>query len=464
MIRITNARRLGSVLGLLALCLCSLALKSAGENQGRSFVLPNGLKVFLYEKHDLPLFNMALAVDAGSKDETAETNGILHLLEHCILFRGTEFRSGTQVSRDIRLHGAYFNASTGQDLSVYEISLPSEHSDFALRNQKEILFDLALTQADLDEEKAVILEEMSQLEDDPLRRGTDLVMQRLFEGHPYGRPVYGTPEVVRAAKVEDVMAFHAKFFVPNNCALAVVGDFETRAVEEKIREIYGPLNRSDQPKASVSKASLLKKGVSVEEERDVKEAYLFLGYVGPDVNSPEQYAVDVLTEVLGRGVNPLLNLALRSRRDLVQNIGMSYAPGRFGGAIIISLTLDPKNLAAASREAINYLRRARDENYSKDDFAGDDRFYVFDFLGGAKNQIRFSAEQAEESGLTLASSLARFMLLNERENPGRFLDHISRTSSGDLRKAAAQYFGRGECVIVSIVPKRAAKRSRPGPE
>jgi zinc protease len=458
--RIREARRIGIVLSILGLSLFPFSQASQEENPGRSFVLPNGLKVFLYEKHDLPLLNISIAVNAGSKDETEETNGIAHLLEHCILFRGTELRSGTQVSRDIRSHGAYFNANTGQDLALFEISLPSEHADFALRNQKEILFDFALTQADLDEEKAVILEEMNQMEDDPQRHGTDLVLQRLFEGHPYGLPVYGRADVIRAARVEELKAFYAKYFVPNNCALAVVGDFRIPELEEKIREIYGPLKKSDLPAAPIPKAGLLRKSVTVQEEKDVKEAYLFIGYIGPDFNHPDQFAMDVLTEVLGRGVNPLLNLALRSRRDLVQNLNMIYLPGRFGGAVVISLTLEPKNLTTATREAVNYLKKSHTENFSRDDFAGADKYSVFDFLGNAKNQIRFSAEQAEESGLTLASSLVRFMLQNERENPGRFLDHIAKISSGDLRKAASLYFGRTEGVIVSIVPKKPAKGSK----
>ncbi|MGZ7046109.1 MAG: M16 family metallopeptidase [Candidatus Aminicenantales bacterium] len=462
MTRLHEARRIG-VLLLPILILYSLPRLTPAppeENPGRSFVLENGLRVFLYEKHGLPLVNIAVAVNAGSKDETAETNGFVHLLEHCLLFRGTARRSAAEISHDIRSHGAYYNANTGQDLAVFEISLPAEHADFALRNQKEILFDFGLSQADLDQEKPVVLEEMNQMEDDPQRHGTDLLMQRLFEGHPYGRPVPGRPDVVRAARVEEIEAFHRKYFIPNNCALAVVGDFRIPEMEGKIREIFGSLKRSDFAPPTIPKAGLLAKNVLFQEEKDVQEAYLFIGCVGPDYNHPDQFAMDVLTETLGRGVNPLLNLALRSRRDLVQNLNMTYVPGRFGGAVVVSLRLDPKNVPAAARETVNYLRRCRGENFSRDDIAGDAKYDAFDFLGSAKNQIRFSAEQAEESGLALASSLARFILENERENPGRFLDHIANTTSGDLRKAAAAYLSRGEYVTVAIVPKKTDKSAK----
>ena len=461
MTRLNETRRIGALLPILILLsLPRLSPAPQEENPGRSFVLENGLRVSLYEKHSLPLVSISAAVNLGSKDETAETNGIVHLLEHCLLFRGTTRRSAAEVSRDIRGHGAYYNANTGQDLVVFEMSLPSEHADFALRNQKEILFDFALSQADLDEEKSIILEEMNHTEDDPQRHGTDLVMQRLFEGHAYGRPVPGRPDVVRAARVEELKEFHGKYFVPNNCALGVVGDFLIPEMEGKIREIYGPLKKSDLAPAKISKAGLLQKSVLFQDEKDVQEAYLFIGCVGPDYNHPDLFAMDLLTETLGRGVNPLLNIALRSRRDLVQNLNMAYVPGRFGGAVVVSLRLDPKNVQAAARETVNYLKKCRGENFSRDDIAGDEKYDAFDFLDSAKNQVRFSAEQAEESGLTLASSLARFMLENERENPGPFLDHIARTTSGDLRKAAAAYFSRGEYVTVAIVPKKPDKPAK----
>ncbi len=443
----------------LSLLLTGPSSSEPAQSASRSFALPNGLRVFLYEKRSYPLVNIALAVDAGSKDETEAGNGLAHLLEHCILFRGTAERSAVEVDRDVRAHGAYLNANTGQDLTVFEISLPSEYADFALRNQREILFGFALTPEALEEEKAVVLEEMAQMEDDPRRRGIDLVLQRLFEGHPYGRPIYGRPETVRAARVEDLKAFHDRYFVPDNCSLAVTGDFAVGEMEARVREVFGSLAASGRPRGVLPKVPLLGKSVALQEKKDVKDAYLVLGFVGPDFNHPDRYAVELLAETLGRGVNPLLNVALRGRRDLVQNVSASYLPGRFGGAVVFVLTLDPKNVAAATREAVAYLRQARDESFSADDFYGEDKYHVFDYLGSAKNRVRFASEQAEESGLAVASSMARFMLLNDRENPGPYLGRIDRTSSGDLRRAAGRYFGRGECVAVTIVPKKSA----PGP-
>ncbi len=116
--------------------LLSPPLTCQEKGETKEFQLGNGMRIFLYERHTIPLVNLAFAFNIGSKDESDETSGLVHMLEHYVLFRGTEFRSGDEISRQIRKHGAYVNAHTEYDLSVFDISLPSQYVDFALSNQK----------------------------------------------------------------------------------------------------------------------------------------------------------------------------------------------------------------------------------------------------------------------------------------------------------------------------------------
>lgn len=447
----TKSRFAGAALIAAGLWLASCPLFAAGP--GRYLVLENGLQVFLYEKRDLPLLHIVTGFGVGAKDETDETNGLVHLLEHCILFRGTSSRSGAEVGADIRLHGAYFNGRTGPDLAVFEISLPSAYTEFALRNQKEVLFDFEATQAEVDREKEVILEEFSQMEDDPERSAVDLVLRSLFPDHPYGRSVYGRREVIAASTSDSLVSFHRTFFVADNCALAVVGDFDAANMERWVREVFGPLPRTGFEPRPVPMAAPLDKSVSRRLERDVREGYLFIAFGAPDYNHADQYAMNVLVEALGRGVNPLLAGHLHSLRDSVQKVSMSYLPRRFGGAAVVSIRAEPKDLRAVERAAVRFLKRAHDLSFSSRDFAGlEASLAAFDYLEMAKNQIRFATGQAEESGLQLAGSLVRHMLLNTRDDAGRYLDGIARVDSSDLRKAASKYLARGEYAAVSVVP------------
>ena len=424
------------------------------KDQTKYFELENGLKVFLYEKHTLPLLNLVFAVDLGTKDESEETSGLVHILEHYILFRGTELRSGSEISRDIRRHGAYFNAHTSLDLATFEMSLPSEYADFALRNQKEILFNLKLSQKELDEEEKVILEELSQIRDDPFKYATSLVYQNLFKDHPYQKPTQGKKEIIEASTVEQIEEFYQKFFVPNNCTLAVVGDFKIEEMEGKVKDIFGDLAKKEISSVKYEIARIPEKTIEIEQEMDINQAYLAIGMIGPDFNHPDQHCIDVITEILGRGLNPMMYSRLRGRRDLVHSVSMGYSAHKYGGAIFIFITLDSKNVGFAKREAIKFLKDTRGMNYSKKDFVGESRMYAFDYLESAKNQIKFRFHRSQETGLNIASSLARYMLLNENEERGGYLDSIEKISSSDLRKVAGQYLSKGRYVIASIFPKK----------
>jgi len=452
-------RRTGSLDAVILCVLLVSAVPIAAAGAERGFVLDNGLRVFLYEKRDVPLVHIVLGFDVGSKDETEETSGLVHLLEHCLLFRGTATRSGAEVGADIRRHGAYVNGNTGQDLAVFEISLPAEHADFGLRNQKDILFAPALTQADLDQEKEVVLEEFSQMEDDPDRTAADLVLQTLFGGHAYGRSVYGRREVIAAASAEALRDFHRRFFVAGNGALAVVGDFDAADMEGRVREVFGALPKTGFTRPAIPMAPPPKQSVSRRVERDVQEGTLVLGFAAPDYNGADRSAMSVLVEALGRGVNPLLSGYLRGQRDSVQSVSMSYLALRYGGAAVVTVKADPRDLKSVERLAVSFLKKAHSASYSKKDYlAPEEEMAAFDYLAMAKNQIRFAVGQAEESGLLLAGSFVRHLLLNTRDHLGSYLDAIDRVDSSDLRKIAARYFGRSESAAISVVPMKDEKK------
>lgn len=455
----TNGKigRAAAVFGILLVC--SLSLLSAPP-RSKSFVLANGLRVVLLEKRGLSLVNISAAVDVGVKDEPSGASGLVHVLEHCILFRGTERRSGAEVGRDVRRNGAYFNAYTGLDLASFEISLPADRVDFGLANQREILFDFDVSADELEKEKEVILEEIRMIADDPWKRASSLVAKALFPGHAYGRPVYGTEADIAALTPERIKEFHAAYFVPGNCALAVVGDLSIEDMEGKVRAVFGPVRGPGPERGGAAarparpvKARLLEKSVEIREEMDVKEAYLAVGFVGPDYNHDDRCTVDLLVEILGRGINPMLNSALRARRNLVQTVSMSYVPLRSGGIVMAVFTLDPKDVRIARSEALAFLRQARNLNFAASDYFGEDRTFAYDFLEAARNQVRFSFRKGAESGLQLASAFARHVILSEGDGRN-FLEAIGRVSSSDLRAAAAEYFSKGDNVVVAIVPKK----------
>ena len=176
--------------------------------------------------------------------------------------------------------------------------------------------------------------------------------------------------------------------------------------------------------------------------------------MNPDYNNKDQYVVDVLAEILGRGVYPLLNQPLRGRRELVETISMGFGAYKYGGIIYIYLTMDPKKILPAKRETIRYLKNVRSLNFSKSDYQGDAQFFALDYLESAKNQIKFRFHQSQEKGLNLALSMAAHFLRSDGTDRGPYITNIENTTSTDMRKAAADFLSKNGYVLLSIVPKK----------
>ncbi|MFQ6038452.1 MAG: M16 family metallopeptidase, partial [Candidatus Aminicenantales bacterium] len=207
-----------------------------------------------------------------------------------------------------------------------------------------------------------------------MRFATSLVYQNLFKDHPYERPIYGKEEVIQTATVDQVLEFHRKYFVPANAALAVVGDIDTAELKKKIQAAFRDLQNNGFQPTAFERVRPLRKSVEIVQEMDVNVGYLVIGTNGPDYNHQDQYAVDVLTEVLGRGIVPVLSYPLRGRRKLAETIAMSYGAYMYGGMITIYLTMEPGRMKAAKRETLNFLKRTRNLNFSKSDYPGEQRF------------------------------------------------------------------------------------------
>jgi zinc protease len=423
-----------------------------------SFQLDNGLKVFLSEKPGLPLINFVLAFDVGSKNETDQTNGLVHILEHSLLFFGSETRTPETIRREIRRHGAYFNAHTGRDLAVFEMSLPSEYAEFGLHHLKDVLFHLSLTQEALDKEKEIILEEINQSDDDPFRTAMSLIHQNIFPDHPYHRPIIGKKRMIENASVRQLQEFYENYFVCSNAALAVVGEFSLPDIENLVNHTFGLEPKSQSTSVHLEMAAPLEKTIEIEKEMDVQQDYLAIGLPAPDYNHQDQYLVDLLIEIFGRGVNPLLYHPLAERRIYPQSLRMGYSAYRYGGVITIYMGLEAGHFNIAKSLVQRYLNTTSKLNYSKTDYMGQASFSAFDFLESAKNRIQYLTETGQEKGLNTAFSLARYMLMNELEERGEYLEKIRKINSTNIRSAAGNYLSRGKEVVIGIIPQ---KKKRP---
>ncbi|MCU0236345.1 MAG: insulinase family protein [Acidobacteria bacterium] len=454
-----KARRLFLCLAwscLVLLCVAGgTAPAAAGERAAsKYFTLDNGLQVLLQEKRDLPLTGMALAIDLGTKDESAETSGYAHLFEHMLLFGSGGGMNSESRLAELRRHGVAHNAHTDHDLMTFEVSCPGAESAWALEQMRQAVFFAELDPRQLESEKRIINEEILQLRDEPAFLGRLLLMEQLFAGHPYGRPVYGDGSTIRAATVETLRAFCAPRLVPGRCALSVIGDFTLAAMEEEVRRNWGALARAAAPAAEVPPPARLEKNSERQIELDVQESHLFIGWLAPDFNDEQRLPFSLLTHILGGGLNPLLNSVLRGNRLLADRVNMSYAPMRSGGMAVLHVTLKEKDIRAAKGEVASFMGRVSSFNFSKEDVLPRDRMYVLDYLESAKNQMEYGNGSFRESTLNLSVACSRYLLLNRTPVRSSYLESVDKVSSSAMRRAAGKFLGGRKWALLAITPLR----------
>lgn len=445
---------IGVLLSVLCLGWASGPVKKPVNN--KLFVLGNGLKVFLEEKTGIPLLHIGFGVNVGSKNETDESSGLVHLLEHLILLGSSNTYSREELVEKVRQSGLFFNAHTSHDLMTFAMSVPSANTDAALDILREKVFNLKLTTEELEKEKKVILEELSQEGDDPVKLSIRLALGALFAGHPYARPVGGEKSILRDARAETLDGFYKKYFVPSNCSIAVVGDFQVDAMEKKIKEIFGKVEITAAVPQDFKTVPPMKKNVEIRRELDINQAHLVVGFIAPGTNHPDKLAMDLMNQVLGGGVNPLLFRPLGGRRRLVESIKIRYITLTYGGAFLIHLVLDARKINSARSKLTAFLKGLRSFKFSKQDHMDRTSPWITDYLVTAKTWMHLAYERFREQGLNMALSYARYMLTHntDEEDQRTYKERLDAVTSTDLQNAAYKYLGGRRYVKVVIVPKK----------
>ena len=325
------------------------------------FTLSNGLTVLLKEDHANKIASVQVWVKTGSIYEDSLLGaGVSHFLEH-MLFKGTERRAGEELTREIQAAGAYINAYTTFDRTVYYIETPSEETGLAI----DILADAALCSIlpveEVAKEREVILREIDMGEDDPDRQVSRALFRNAFREHPYRYPVIGHRELFETLSREDLLTYYQTRYVPNNMALVVVGDFCSSELRDEIEKNFGSHARKRLAIPYVPDEPLQ---LSIREEHLEGEVNVCRGNIAfriPGLAHEDTPGCDILAAILGSGYSSILWQQLRDKRRIVHYIDAScWNPGNVG-FLSINYVCDPDKQLIAQNEILDELTRLGNE-------------------------------------------------------------------------------------------------------
>ncbi len=292
--------------------------------------LANGLTVVTDSMPTVETASLGVWVNAGTRHETPDINGVSHLLEH-MAFKGTERRSAQSIAEEIEAVGGHLNAYTSREHTAYYAKVLKEDVGLALDIIADILQHSTLDPAELSREQAVVVQEISQAIDTPDDIVFDYFQATAFPDQAVGRPVLGTAELVRGMSRQTVAGYMHDNYGAGRMILAAAGNLEHDKVVEFAERSFVALPPNRPP--PLERAHY--QGGEYREERDLEQVHLVLGFDGVSYDDPDFYAASVLSTVAGGGMSSRLFQEIREKRGLAYSIYSFTASYHDGGLFAV---------------------------------------------------------------------------------------------------------------------------------
>jgi zinc protease len=405
----------------------SAAKPRRASSKPQSFVLDNGLTVLLQENHSAPVVALNMWVQVGSIYEADAEAGISHVYEH-MLFKGTMTRGVGEIAQEIEGSGGDINAFTSFDHTVYHITLASRYSDTGLAVMADAIQHSAFDPEELRKEQEVVLEEIKRGEDIPSRKLTEALFATSYQRHPYRRPVIGSEQTVRSFSRDQILRFFHTWYVPNNMALVVTGDFDARAWLPRIEAAFRDFQPRPLPALEIPQEPPQGELRAVILADDIRETLLEAAYHVPGVLHKDSYAIDLLSFILGGGESSRLYQSVKADQELVHAIyTYSFLP-KDPGLLVIGATLQAERWQDALAGILAEVERVQRDGVSTAE------------LDRAKRNLESEFIYQRETVQGQASQLGYLgTILADLGYEARYVRAVARVSPDDIQRVARTY-------------------------
>jgi predicted Zn-dependent peptidase len=382
----------------------------------------------------------AIMLAAGSRYETAETNGIAHFAEH-MFFKGTERRpTARDISMEIDGIGGEFNAFTGKEYTGYYVKCAAESRDVALDVLVDMLRNSKFDPEEIDREKGVIIEEMNMYFDTPRDFIGGVYEELLYDDQPLGWDIIGRKETIRSATRDTFTSYVGHWYRPARMVVGVGGKIGD-GLHERVQELLGDMPRADTGEpAPVRVISNGDTRVKVHTKAS-DQAHICLGVHSHPLEHPDRYVLQVLATILGGGMSSRLFTEVRERRGLayyVYGLNHSYTDA---GSLYAQAGVDIQRIDDAVSTIARELRKIADEAVPADEL---DKAKSF-----AKG--RFVLQLETSQGLIMFG-LRREVLESKTPDPEEILAELDKVTAEDVQRVARDVIAQSGLNLAVIGP------------
>lgn len=413
--------------------------------------LPNGLRV--YAIRDTSTANVSVQVwyDVGSKDDPAGRSGFAHMFEH-LMFKGTRNLVDEQMDRLTEDVGGYNNASTNSDYTNYYEVVPANHLERLLFAEADRMASLVVDQKVFASERDVVKEELrSRVLSSPYGKLFYVYFPHIsYAVHPYARPGIGSIADLDAATIDDIRAFHATYYRPDNAVLVVAGNFDPRQLDRWVDQYFAKIARPDRPipRVTVAEPPRTKATRQTVYEANTPLPAVLLSYQIPADKDADTPALAVLDGILSGGENSRLYRNLVYRDQLAAQADTALDSRQSTGAYAVYAILAGGKSAADGEAAMRReIADLRDKPVSEAE------------LTEAKNEILTAALKGRETAEGKASTLAQSIIIDaDPRHSDRQLAQIAKVTAADVQRVARKYLGDNQSAALIYLPQEAGKQ------
>jgi predicted Zn-dependent peptidase len=404
----------------------------------RKTILPNGLLVLTESMPQVRSVSMGAWIGSGSRDETAEINGVSHFVEHMV-FKGTTSRSAQQIAREVDTIGGNLDAFTGKETVCFNIKVLDENVPPALDVLADLVLHPTFTPEELAREQGVILEEIKMDEDNPDYLVNEIFTQNFWKGDALGRPILGTKKTVSSFNQQIVFDFYASQFTPRNMVFSAAGNLEHDAFVAQVEQQFRSLSASGDVVPVKETAPVATPHITLKRKKSLEQVQVCLGVEAPPVNDKDRYAVYMLNTMLGGGMSSRLFQTIREDRGLAYSIYSEMNPFRDTGSLCVYAGTSVDKTQEVLELTLRELRRLKEETVSVAE------------LKRAKDQLKSNIVIGLESSGSRMANLARQQMYF-----GRFFDvdeitaEIEAVTPDDVQALARRMF-RPEALALTLL-------------
>ncbi|HOX09410.1 MAG TPA: pitrilysin family protein [Candidatus Omnitrophota bacterium] len=404
--------------------------------------LDNGLTAIVKSSGKVPMAAVKLVIKAGSSTEGKYAgSGISHFVEH-MLFKGTANLPVGEIEKRIKSYGGSINASTSHDKTAVYFTVEAKHLEKALSLLSDFVFNPSFNESEFQKEKEVILNEIRMGRDDPSRESSRLLWETAYSTHPYRYPVIGYEELFRQLKRSDLVEYHSAHYVPNNCALSIVGDVGEQEALKYCAETLGKLPRRPDPVIIKAAEPLQMSERSAQARKEgLKLSRVLIAFHTTSLADKDLYPLDLLAAVLGQGESSRLYRSIIKDKRLAFSVSAyNYTPSD-PGIFIVSMVLDEANASRAVEAVLSEISAVKKRSLTSRELAKVKRAVISDYIYG-KESIETQADDL----------VSGYVFTGDYNYSRRYIEGLGRVRAADIRRAASHYLNIDNMTVVKLMP------------